>query len=112
MTRATQVETPGSYACVWEFVVPAARRAEFEIDYGPDGRWVALFRSAPGYLGTLLLHDDAMPGRYLTVDRWRSVDDYHAFRATHAAQYEALDRECEGLTLAERSIGSFTQVGD
>jgi len=111
MTHATKDVMQGGYACIWEFVVPAARRMEFERDYGPGGRWVALFRSAPGYLGTLLLHDDAMPGRYLTVDRWRSEADYRDFRTTCAALCDALDRECASLTLAERSIGNFTQVG-
>lgn len=111
MTRSNDNVLAGSCAFVWEFVVAAARRAEFEHEYGPDGRWVALFRAAPGFLGTQLLHDDGTPGRYLTVDRWRSPEDYGDFRKAFAAQYDALDHECKALTLAERSIGHFTQVG-
>lgn len=111
MTQSTDDAATGNYAYVWEFAVAAARRAEFEHEYGPEGRWVALFRNAPGYLGSWLLHDDATPGRYLTIDRWRSAADYRAFRAEHVAEYDALDRECAALTLAERAIGSFAEIG-
>jgi heme-degrading monooxygenase HmoA len=98
------------YTYVWEFTVDERARTEFEREYGPGGRWVALFRSAAGYLESLLLRDDAVPGRYLTVDRWQSEAAYRAFRADFAAQYAALDRDCERLTQAERALGSFTEI--
>jgi heme-degrading monooxygenase HmoA len=99
------------YTYVWEFTVDESARAEFEREYGPDGRWVALFRSAPGYLESLLLRDEAIPGRYLTVDRWQSEAAYRAFRADFAVQYAALDRDCERLTQTEHALGSFTELG-
>jgi len=98
-----------TYAIVWEFLVEQRSTAEFEHHYGPDGTWAALFGEAPGYLGTLLLRDASAPGRYLTIDRWRSAEAYRAFRAAFAGPYAALDRQCEALTRGEREIGVFTE---
>lgn len=97
------------YAIVWAFRPRPGRAAEFEQAYGPAGEWAMLFQQAPGYLGTDLLRpiDDA--GRYLTVDRWESRAAYEAFRAARSAEYEALDRACEGLTEAEERVGEFVQ---
>ena len=78
------------YSYVWEFEVRADRQAEFEAAYGPDGAWVALFREAAGYVGTLLLHDRERPLRYVTVDRWQSRREYLDFRARFAGRYAAL----------------------
>jgi len=54
---------------VRRIVAPSAQ-AQFELEYGPYGSWVTLFRSSPGHIETLLLHDHADPLRYVTVDRW------------------------------------------
>ena len=95
------------FSYIWEFRVEPDRRTEFERRYGPSGAWVALFRRAQGYVETLLLHDASDPSRYVTIDRWRSVEAYRAFRATFAEEYDAIDRECEGLSSQERSLGEF-----
>ncbi len=99
------------YSYVWEFLVPSERETEFRLQYGPDGGWVALFRRHPGYIETLLLQDRATPGRYLTVDRWQSIEDYRSFRARFAAEYEALDLTFNNLTRHETDLGSFIEVG-
>src|SRR5262245_52251833 len=99
-----------AYTYVWEFTVEQNACAEFEREYGPEGRWVALFRSASGYLESLLLRDQAVAGRYLTVDRWQSEAAYRAFRAEYAEQYAALDRDCERLTQTEHALGNFTEI--
>jgi heme-degrading monooxygenase HmoA len=97
------------YSYVWEFEVRADRQAEFEAAYGPDGAWVALFREAAGYVGTLLLHDRERPLRYVTVDRWQSRREYLDFRARFAGRYAALDRQCEGLTTREQALGEYNE---
>ena len=99
-----------SYVCVWEFTIDDTARGVFERHYGPRGSWAALFGRADGFAGTQLLRDEAAPGRYLTVDRWRSEAAYRAFRTDFAAEYAALDRECEALTRDECALGSFTEV--
>jgi heme-degrading monooxygenase HmoA len=98
------------YATLWEFTVDAARQAEFEARYGPDGDWALLFRQAPGYRGTELLRDRSDARRYVTIDRWESLEAFQAFHARFGAEYARLDRECEGLTAREAKIGEFAPV--
>lgn len=98
------------YVYVWEFQVAAAQRAAFERAYGADGDWVVLFRRGEGYLGTSLLRDRDVEGRYLTVDRWRDEAAYRAFRADFETDYRRLDAACEGLTVAERSLGDYAEA--
>ena len=50
-----------------------------------------------------------MPGRFVTVDRWRSGPDHDAFVAACRAEYDALDRACEALTEHEASLGSYAE---
>jgi len=96
------------YVYLWEFQARAGRQAEFERHYGPGGSWVTLFRQAPGYLETLLLRDRSQELRYVTVDRWVSVDAYRAFRDEFSRQYDELDRLCHELTTHEAPLGEFT----
>ena len=99
------------YVIVWEFLPKAGREREFEAAYGPDGDWARFFGRGPGYLGTELQRDVQHPRRYLTLDRWESRKAYEAFRAAHAAAYEALDRRFEALTESETPLGSFVPAG-
>jgi heme-degrading monooxygenase HmoA len=98
------------YAYVWEFQVHPDMAEAFERHYGPAGTWAQLFRNSPDYIETLLLSDKAVPGRYLTVDRWRTEAAHDAFRAAYSQQYEQLDRDCERLTSGERSLGAFAEL--
>jgi mannose-6-phosphate isomerase-like protein (cupin superfamily) len=104
---STRLIMETQYTAVWEFEVPAAANDEFLGHYGPNGSWAALFRQDPAYIDTQLLQDAARPGRYLTVDRWRSAQAYHDFRDRFAGQYEALDRVCGKLTSRETNLGAF-----
>lgn len=95
---------------VWEYRVPAESETEFRRYYGPEGSWVLLFRRSPGHIETLLLHDAATLGRYVTIDRWKSAEAYRAFRERFAAEYAELDRRCETLTTREVHLGSFADL--
>jgi heme-degrading monooxygenase HmoA len=61
--------------------------AEFERVYGPEGEWAEFFRRSRGYIGTELLRDIEVPGRYLVIDRWESADAYNAFVAERRDEY-------------------------
>ena len=102
--------TTAGHAIVWEFEVNPSRRGEFESHYGPEGSWVRLFRKAPGYVSTELLSDRERPHHYLTIDHWSAREQWLEFRRQHAAEYEALDRLCEGLTTRESPLGNYDQV--
>lgn len=95
---------------IWEFRVRPDCVEEFEKHYGPTGSWALLFRQAEGYIETLLLKDVNEPLRYVTIDRWRSEDDYRAFRSRFAPQYAELDRRCESLTTRESELGRLVEI--
>ena len=95
------------FVVVWQFEVAEEKVSGFEAAYGPDGSWAQLFRNSPSYVGTELLRDAYVPGRYLTIDRWASEDDFRAFRKDHDHEYEALDRTCDALTGRETRVGAY-----
>lgn len=96
------------FVVLWQFDIAEDQSASFEAAYGPAGVWAKLFGASAEYLGTELLRDAYVPGRYVTIDRWSSEDAFRAFRAGHDAEYENLDRECDALTASESRIGAFT----
>ena len=99
------------FTTLWEFIVLPARQAEFESHDGPEGDWVRLFRRGTGYLGSELLQDRANSQRYLTIDRWESIEAWRAFRSRFAEDYEQLDREFEGLASRETALGECAPAG-
>lgn len=94
-------------ATLWSFRPRPGLEAEFEVAYGPDGRWADLFRRSADYLGTELMRPADAAGMYLTIDRWASAEARDRFLDAHRGRYEELDRECEALTESEVRIGSF-----
>lgn len=99
------------YRIVWAFDVKPACVQAFESAYGPEGDWAGLSRGAPGYGGTELLRDVDTAGRYLTIDRWRSREDFWRFREAFRSEYLALDARCEQLTDREQLVGDFETMG-
>lgn len=98
------------YVYIWEYNVRPESMPEFERLYGPEGAWVELFRRQDGYVRTELYRDTKMPGRYVTIDYWRSEEDCRTFRRVFASEFEALDDRGERLTVAEDLIGEFSPV--
>ncbi len=95
------------YEIFWEYEVRPEGTAAFEDLYGADGEWTRLFRSADGYVETVLFRDTDEPTRYLTVDRWDSRAAFEAFIQTAGSAYTALDRRGDELTVRERRVGAF-----
>ena len=95
------------YWIVWSYDVKLAHERAFERAYGPDGDWVRLFQRAPGFAGTELRHGTDSASHYLTIDRWRTREDYNRFKDAFRAEYEALDARCVGLTESEHKLGDF-----
>jgi heme-degrading monooxygenase HmoA len=100
------------HAILWQFQVRAGLEQEFEATYGPTGVWAQFFHQAAGYRGTHLLRDLEISGRYITIDRWTTQAAFECFRKQCAADYEAIDRECERLTAQEIALGSFTVLSE
>ena len=100
------------YVIIWEYVVRSDRAAEFVDAYGPRGPWAELFGRADGFLGLELLRREDRADCYLTIDRWRSLGHFEAFKARLEADYHRLDEAFSELTLEEERIGSFTLPSD
>ena len=100
--------TTDEHVILWQFFVKPGCEADFEDAYGEEGAWVRLFAQGEGYLGSELLRSTTAPNLYLTIDRWRSVDDFANFREVHAAQYAALDARCAEWTASENLIGNWS----
>jgi heme-degrading monooxygenase HmoA len=98
------------FLVAWEFQVRRGAEPRFEEIYGSAGLWAKLFASDPAYLRTELQRDLRHPGRYLTLDYWISESAYDQFHASHAAAYEAMDRQCEELTEREALVGRFVMI--
>jgi heme-degrading monooxygenase HmoA len=92
---------------LWEYQVKTDRRAEFETIYAANGAWAELFRKGKGFLGTKLFHSLDQPQLYTTIDQWESMKEYKAFLSQWKEEYEALDKQCEGLTEHESCLGTF-----
>ena len=96
-----------NYLIVWEFRVPTAMAEQFERLYGPAGVWAQFFHGAQGFVRTELVRDTAQQGRYLTFDFWTSGAAYERFRQSRAAEYQAIDVQCEQVTESEIEVGRF-----
>ncbi len=98
------------YVVIWEFQPRPGMEVSFEQAYGPRGSWAQLFSKGEGFVMTELNRDLKDRNRYLTLDFWESKEAHEAFRTKHAADYAAIDRECEALTSEEKQIGAFERV--
>jgi len=98
------------YAIAWEFHVKPEFQPQFEHVYGSRGDWAQFFRTANGYIGTELIRDQSNPYRYVTIDLWRSRQDYEAFRRYDAEEYHRIDQRCAQMTEAEQALGTFERV--
>ena len=94
------------------FSYEARDAAEFERVYGPDGEWAQFFRSGRGYVGTELLRDLEIPGRYLVIDRWESAEAYNAFVAAERDAYMRRSDETAFHYDQELRFGTFESVWD
>jgi heme-degrading monooxygenase HmoA len=84
--------------------------AEFERVYGPEGEWARFFGQGRGYVGTELLRDLEIPGRYLVVDRWESTEAYNAFVAERREEYMARVDDTRYHYDSELRFGTFENV--
>jgi heme-degrading monooxygenase HmoA len=98
------------FKTIWQFQVVPAKREEFEVIYNKNGLWAQLFRKADGYLGTELFGDVDKGGSYVTVDSWRTEEDFKRFKELWSADYKALDTKCEGLTESEVHLTKYESL--
>ena len=95
------------FLILWEYEVEQPARAAFELEYGGGGAWSRLFQTAAGFLGTRLYRQVGDPSRYLTTDSWVDRAAYARFMAQRQSEYQALDEQLRGLSIAQRRLGEF-----
>jgi heme-degrading monooxygenase HmoA len=97
------------YVIVWEFIVRPEEIDAFVAAYKSDGAWAQLFAQAEGYAGTELLSstDSDQAATFVTIDRWKTTEDFTRFQEHFGNEYRRLDTQLEGLTLRERKLGTF-----
>lgn len=98
------------YIIVWEYQVKKEKQFKFEEVYSPIGVWAKLFKKSNGYVGIELLRDNANPQRYLTLDKWKSKEEYEIFLSKWELDYKTLDERCDELTLNETLIGEWNTI--
>ena len=95
------------FVALWEFEVKPGCEEKFERVYGAEGEWVKLFLQDSTYRGTRLVKDARRDRVYLTLDFWETREAYENFKKEKRADYQRIDRECEGLTARESRLGEF-----
>jgi heme-degrading monooxygenase HmoA len=95
------------FVVLWEFDVKQECEERFTFAYAASGDWARLFRTDPNFRETRLLRNISAPLRYVTLDVWRSREDYEEFLRRNVAVYTALDAQCAGWTTMERHLSSF-----
>ena len=84
--------------------------AEFERTYGPEGDWAKFFGSGAGFIGTELLRDLEIPGRYLVIDRWDSGEAYNTFVEQNREEYMRRVDETAFHHIHELRFGTFETI--
>jgi heme-degrading monooxygenase HmoA len=97
------------YVIVWEFFVSPEHVPNFVAAYKSDGAWAQLFARADGYLGTELLSATGTDhaSTFITIDRWKTAEDFTRFQERFGTEYRELDTQLEGVTVSERKLGTF-----
>ena len=97
------------YVILWEFLVRPEKIGAFVTAYKSDGAWAKLFAHSEGYVGTELLAamDKDQGATFVTIDRWKTREDFASFQENFGSEYRQLDTQLEGLTAKERKLGTF-----
>jgi len=95
------------FVALWEYEVKPGCEESFQSAYGPQGDWVRLFQADPHFRETRLLRDLSRPRFYFTLDYWDSEIAFQQFKAANHADYAAINRATEPLTISERQLSSF-----
>jgi heme-degrading monooxygenase HmoA len=97
------------FSVIWTYMVADQQRDTFREHYHENGSWAKLFQQAEGYLHTEFFQNADHPERFLTIDRWRSRQDYDRFFELHREAYLALDTECGELTQDEELVATLDE---
>ena len=102
------------YLNIWEFYVKTDLEKQFEQANGSAGEWYQYFKRSPDFLGTgflrgvdLLIEDKEEVRRYLTEDRWRSIDGFRSYVKANPDKFQELSDINDRLVVRNRYLGFF-----
>jgi hypothetical protein len=97
---------------IWIYEVNDGFMDQFRAAYGPDGKWVTLYRHCSGYIKTMLLQDLDNPNRFVAIDYWLSFSAYASMKEIVAPEYEYLVKQCKPYTASVEHWGIFESIDD
>ncbi len=97
---------------LYRYHVHPAQQAAFQQAYGPKGPWARLFSEVPAFVRTRLFAHKREANIFVTIDVWRSKEEYDRFRSERAQEYARLDRELHLLYLEELLLGYYEGAGE
>lgn len=95
------------YTVVWSYEVRAEHVERFIEAYRPGGLWARLFHRGEGYMGSDLYRSTEAPTTFLTIDRWRSREQFTDFMVKFRENYAGLDAKCDDWTVSEQRLGEI-----
>ena len=98
------------FVAIWKYEVDLNRLEQFEELYGQNGKWVALFKKAAGYINTELVKGISSKNIYISLDKWESQALYEKFYEENKSTIDSIDKEGDELTLSETKIGWFNAL--
>ena len=95
------------YTVVWDYEVRPEHVDSFIEAYRPGGLWARLFHRGEGYMGSELYRSTDQATRFVTIDRWRSREQFAEFMVKHREAYASLDARCDAWTVTEQRLGEI-----
>ncbi len=100
---------------VWEFYVLPAREREFQQLNGDYGAWHEFFSRSTQFMGTKCLRgletivkDGKRARKYLTQDRWLSVEGAYKYIRENHEEFRRLSAENARLAVQKAHLGFFS----
>lgn len=94
---------------IWEYKVKPEQVEKFELAYGKNGDWVKLFKLSKAFKQTELVVKDLENHLYMTIDTWKSLEQYESFKKQNQKEYNRLNKILNNLVTEKKEIGIFSE---
>ncbi len=94
---------------IWEYKVKPEKASEFEAAYGKEGEWSRFFKQSKAFKGSELIVKDLENHVYMTIDKWKSIEQYDQFMQQNMKEYKRLDQKLAAYTILKEEIGIFSE---
>ena len=95
-----------------EYLIKESWRGQFELVFGPGGKWSKLLDRCPGFRGTMVLRDTQNLGRYLTVTLWNSEEQRERDLADYSTDFASLKVALSDWIDCSTDVGVFRVLAE